>query len=124
MKGGEVMSKLGANERRAEIMRILESRREEKMSNLAFYFNVTRKTICTDIEILMTSFPIETVQGRYGCVRLMDGYAMYQGFLSEEQQQTLIEIFPLLDKQQSGVIFGLLRANGSKRNKERIEGLI
>ena len=118
------MGKLSANERRAEIMRILESRREEKMSNLAFYFNVTRKTICTDVEILMTSYPIETVQGRYGCVRLMDGYFMYQGFLSEEQQQTLIEIFPKLDKQQSDVIFGLLRANGSMRNKECIEGLI
>ena len=118
------MSKLNANDRRAEIMRILKGRREIKMSNLAFYFGVTRKTICTDVEVLMTSFPVETVQGRYGCVRLIDSYAMFQGILNEEQQQTLIKIFPRLDKQESEVIFGLLRSNGSKRNKERIEGLI
>ena len=118
------MSKLSANERRAEIMRILESSRQEKMINLAFHFNVTRKTICTDIEILMASYPIETVKGRYGCVKLEDGYAMYRSFLSDEQQETLFEIFPTLNEKQSKMIAGLLRAHGSMRNKERIEGLI
>lgn len=118
------MNKLSANERRAEIMRILECHRQEKMHNLAYLFNVTRKTICTDIEILMASFPIETVQGRYGCVKLKDGYAMYQSFLSEEEQVTLLEIFPTLSDKHSKVIAGLLCAHGSKRNKERIEGLI
>ena len=118
------MSKLSAYERRAEIMRILEGRRHEKMSNLAFQFGVTRRTICTDIEILMASYPIETAKGRHGCVKLQDGYATYQNFLSDEQQKTLLEIFPLLNKQQSKVIAGLLYAHGSKCNRERIEGLI
>lgn len=118
------MSKLSANERRAEIMRILESRRQEKMINLAHKFNVTRKTICTDIEILMASYPVKTVKGRYGCVKLEDGYAMYKNFLSDEQQEVLIEIIPLLNRRQFEVIIGLLRAGGSKRNKERIDGLI
>jgi predicted DNA-binding transcriptional regulator YafY len=103
-------------------MRILESRRQEKMLNLAFQFNVTRKTICTDIEILMALFPIETVKGRYGCVKLKDGYAIYQSFLSDEQQETLLEIIPALNEKQSKVIVGLLYAHGSKRNMLRIEG--
>ena len=118
------MSKLSANERRAEIMRILESRRQEKMINLASQFDVTRKTICTDIEILMASYPILTVKGKYGCVKLEDGYATYQRFLSDEQQETLLEIIPMLSKKQSKVIAGLLYAHGSMRYRERIEGLI
>ena len=76
--------KLSTNQCHAEIMRILESRRQEKMSNLALQFNVTRRTICSDIEVLTVSYPLETVQGRYGCVKLKDGYAMYQSFLSKE----------------------------------------
>ena len=55
-------------ERRAEIMRILESRRSEIMSNLAFYFGVSIRTICYDIDFLAALHPIETVRGEYGCV--------------------------------------------------------
>ena len=117
-------SKWKANERRAEIMRILESRRQETMSHFAFHFDVSIRTICYDIEFLMALYPIETVQGNGGCVKLQDGYAMYQSFLSEEQQEVLMDIFPLLDLAQSKVIKGLLYAHGSKKNMERIEGLI
>ena len=118
------MTRQCANERRAEIMRILESRREEKMSNLAFQFGVTRQTICADIAILMASYPILTERGKYGGVKLEAGYAMYQSFLSEEQQEVLFEIFPMLSDRQSEVIAGLLYAHGSKKNRERIKGLI
>ena len=111
-------------ERRAEIMRILESGGRETMSNFASYFGVSTRTIGYDIDFLSAFHPIETQRGSSGCVKLMAGSRKYQNILSEEQQQTLIEIFPLLDKRQSIVIFGLLRANGSKRNMERIEGLI
>ena len=118
------MSKLRASERREEIMRILESKRITKMSNLAALFQVSRQTIVTDIEILMASYPIETARGRYGHVKLQNGYATYKSILSEEQQEVLFEIFPKLDGRQADVIRGLLFTNGSKRNKERIEGLI
>ena len=40
------------------------------------------------------------------------------------RKETLIKIIPLLDKRQAKVIVGLLRANGFKRNRERIVGLI
>jgi len=112
-----------ANERRAEIMRILESRRQETMANFAFHFDVSIRTICYDIDFLTALYPIETLRGNNGCVRLMDGYAMYQGFLNEEQQETLMEIFPTLNEHNSKVIAGLLRAHGSKHNMERIKKL-
>jgi len=116
--------KWSVNERRAEIVRILESRRRETMSNLAFQFGVSVRTINYDIDNLAASHPIETVRGKGGCVKLMDGSRTYQNILSREQQETLIEIIPLISKQQAGVIKALLTAHGSRLNKERIDGLI
>jgi len=112
------------DERRAEIIRILESRRRETMSNLAFIFNVSVRTICYDIDILTALHPIETVRGKGGCVKLSEDYRSYQNILSDEQQEVLIEITPLLNKRQAVVVQELLRAYGSKRNMERIDGLI
>ena len=116
--------KWSVEERRAEIMRILESRRREKMTNFAFQFGVSRRTICYDIEILMVSHPIETVRGNRGCVKLMDGYRAYQNTLSDEQQETLFEIIPLISKGQAAILKGLLIAHGSRKNQVRIDGLM
>jgi len=119
-----VGKKWSVEERRAEIMRILESGRRDTMSNFAFHFGVSIRTIRYDIDFLTTIYPIETLRGKGGCVKLMDGYRQYQNVLSEEQQETLIEIIPLISKRQAEVIKGLLVAFGSKPNKERIDGLI
>jgi predicted DNA-binding transcriptional regulator YafY len=116
--------KWSVNDRRAEIMRILESRRSETMFNLAFQFGVSIRTINYDIDSLMSSHPIETVRGKGGCVKLAEGYRTYQKILSQEQQETLIEIIPLISKRQATVIIGLLLAHGSKPNQKRIDGLI
>jgi predicted DNA-binding transcriptional regulator YafY len=111
-------------ERRAEIMRVLARRRRETMTNFAFQFGVSRRTICYDIEALMVLYPIESSRGNGGCVRLADGYITYRNSLSEEEQETLIEIIPLISKEQATVIIGLLRVHGSKSNQKRIDGLI
>jgi len=111
-------------ERRAEIMRILESRRSENVANFVFMFGVSRRTICYDIEILTALHPIETVRGKGGCIRLTDGYRTYQNILSEEQQETLIDIIPLISDRQATILKGLLHAYGSKKNQQRIDGLI
>jgi len=115
------MSKLRANERRAEIMRILECERVAKMTNLAARFKVSRQTILTDIEILMASYPIETIRGRYGHVKLQEGYALYQSFLSQEVQDALLRNLGKFDEPDARLIVGLLRAHGSKHNLVRIE---
>ena len=116
--------KWSVEERCAEILRILDGGRRETMSNFAFHFGVLIRTIRYDIEFLTTIYPIEAVRGRGGCVKLMDGYRMYQNIFSEEQQETLIEIIPLVSIRQAEVIKGLLVAFGSKPNKGRIDGLI
>jgi len=119
-----VGKKWSVEERRAEIIKILESRRRETMSNFAFRFGVSIRTIGYDIDVLMVSHPIETVRGKGGCVKLTEGYRIYQNVLSQEQQETLLRIFPLLCKPDAEIIFGLLRAFGSRKNKQRIDGLI
>lgn len=66
---------MGADERRLEIIRILCQRRHEKMSNLAFEFGVSLRTIQRDINEISTSIPIYIKTGRYeGGVYLIDGY--------------------------------------------------
>ena len=116
--------KWSVEERRAEIMRVLESSRQETMSNLAHLFGVSIRTIGYDIDFLTILHPLETVRGRGGCVKLQENYRIHQRILSQEQQEVLIEIIPLINKRQAHVIRGLLVAYGSKQNCERLDGLI
>lgn len=112
------MSKLYANERRMEIMRILELRRTVTMQSLADDFRVARQTIYNDILILTRSYPIETVQGRNGHVKLEDGYVLGKHILTEKVQQILLRIIPTLDKVDAKEIMSLLLVHGSKQNRE------
>lgn len=54
------------SERREAILKVLCQRRQEKIDNLAFEFDVSVRTIKNDIEELTLAHPIETVRGRYG----------------------------------------------------------
>lgn len=66
---------MSPSERRQELLEVLCLRRYDTYSNLAYEFNVSKRTICRDIAVLMCSFPIETVCGRYGGgVKVADGF--------------------------------------------------
>ena len=71
------------------------------MSNFAFHFGVSTRTIGYDIDFLTASHPIETMRGKGGCVKLKDGYRTYQNTLSKEEQEALFETIPLMNKQQA-----------------------
>ena len=69
---------MSPSERRQRLLEVLCLRRYDTCANLAHEFHVCQRTIRYDIEILMCSYPIETVRGRYGGgVRVMDGYYFY-----------------------------------------------
>lgn len=57
---------MSAVERRQALLDTIRRRRFDTYANLAFEFDVSTKTIQRDIQILMCSYPIETVRGRYG----------------------------------------------------------
>jgi predicted DNA-binding transcriptional regulator YafY len=76
-------------ERRLALLQILCERREETINNLAFELRVSRNTIKTDIFVLSLSYPIYTVQGRGGGVRILDGYCLGMKYLTDKQSNLL-----------------------------------
>lgn len=57
---------MSAVERRQALLEVLCRRRFDTYANLTFEFGVSTRTIQRDIQILICSYPIETVRGRYG----------------------------------------------------------
>ncbi|MEM5766979.1 MAG: HTH domain-containing protein [Bacillota bacterium] len=100
---------MGPNERRQEIMETLCHRRQETMNNLAFEFGVSIRTIRNDIDILSLSYPLETVRGRYGGVRVMDGFYMNRKYLKPEQRDLLVRLRASLSGKDLAVMNGILQ---------------
>ena len=90
MEGGGHMS---AGERRQRILEILCLRRQDTYGNLATEFGVSRETIRHDIVLLMCSYPIETVRGRYGGgVRVKADFLPYRKALNKKQVRLLVKL--------------------------------
>lgn len=100
---------MGPNERRMEIIEVLCRRRQDTMSNLAFEFGVSIRTIKNDIDILSLSYPIETIRGRYGGgVKVADGYYLNRKYLKPEQQKLLEQLRTSLSGNDLAVINSIL----------------
>jgi len=113
---------MSANERRKEIMNILEGRRFETVANLAFQLGVSVRTIKYDIAVLMDARePIETQPGVGGGVRIAQDYRTFKNDISEEQQNLLLSLMCKMNEQDSRLIRELLRSHGSRKIKGHIE---
>lgn len=88
-KGGESMS---AYDRRLNLLAELVSQRFVNCEDLASKFGVNIRTIYRDVELLMCSYPIETVQGRYGGVKVLDWFNPSSTSLAPQQFALLIEL--------------------------------
>ena len=106
---------MSANERRAEIMRIMVARRQESMQVLAGELGVTDRTIRADILALTAEYPLETVRGNGGGVRIADWYHPHKNILSREQISVLEQLFSKADDEQKRVIDQMLREYGSNK---------
>ena len=85
---------MGTAERRVEIMRVLCRRRYEKVSNLAYEFGVSTRTILRDIEVLSITEPIYTQSGKYGGGVYVDAdYNMDRMYMSENEIAVLHKLF-------------------------------
>jgi len=101
---------MGPNERRMEIIEVLCKRRQDTMSNLAFEFGVSIRTIKKDIDILSLSYPIETIRGRYGGgVKVADGYYLNRKYLKPEQQELLERLRTSLSGTDLAVMNSILK---------------
>ena len=84
-------------ERRQKILEILCLRRHETTDNLAHEFNVSRETIRRDITVLTCSYPIETVQGGHGGVRVADWFHLDRRALNSDEITFLRKLEGQLD---------------------------
>jgi len=109
-----------ATERRSEIMRILISRRHVTMVHLAGEFGVRRGAIVNDITALTSEYPIETVRGNGGGVRLPDWYRPHSNTLTANQQTALIQLLDTADEFQRKAIFEILTSHGSPGIREKL----
>lgn len=106
---------MSANERRAEIMRIMVARRQENMQVLAAELGVTDRTIRNDILVLTAEYPLETSRGNGGGVRIADWYHPHKNILSQEQISVLEQFMDKADDEQKRVLDQMLREYGSNR---------
>ena len=100
---------MGPNERREMLLEALLQRREDTITNLASEFGVNERTIRRDIEQLTSSYPLETVRGRYGGgVRVADWYRQGRRHLTSEQEALLKKLASTLRGEELATMKGIL----------------
>ena len=72
-------------ERRQQVLEYLIQYRHTTLNDLCMEFNVSLSTIRRDVLILSCSYPITTVQGGGGGVKIADGYRLGMKYLSHSQ---------------------------------------
>lgn len=102
-----------ATERREEIMKIMIARRQENMTNLARELGVSTRTLRTDIEILTTQYPLETVRGNGGGVHLDKSYHPYKNTLSRQQTEVLQNLLGRATDEERIVLEQLIREHSN-----------
>lgn len=107
-----------ANERRMLILEALCARRQDTMQNLAFEFNVTRRTILSDIEQLSLSYPIYTLSGHAGGVYISEDYYLGKRYLNSEQQALVERLVGEVDEKDAKVLKGILERFTPKRREK------
>ena len=84
-------------ERRQKILEVLCLRRHDTYGNLAHEFNVSTRTIRRDIVVLTCSYPIETVQGGHGGVRVAECFHLDRRSLNSAEISFLRRLGEHLD---------------------------
>lgn len=96
-------------ERRQQLLEVLCLRRQDTYRNLAHEFGVSRETIRHDVVILMCSYPIETVRGRYGGgVKIRAEYMPYRKTLSTKQISLLNKLSSQLEGEDLATISSII----------------
>lgn len=104
---------MSANTRRAELIRLLICRRRDTVPNLALEFCVSEKTIRRDLVELTAQYPIVTIAGNGGGVRLEDWYQPYRKLFTKEQCAVLRELILLANAHQTIALVELLNTYGA-----------
>lgn len=102
---------MSAVERRQALLEVLCRRRFDTYANLAFEFGVSTRTIQRDIQILMCSYPIETMRGRYGGGMKYVGKCSHNGHIIQRLLNTeQVALLEELKTQVSGKKLDILNS--------------
>lgn len=97
------------SERRQMILEYLLEHRETTRFELSNHFNVSLRTIERDILILSCSYPIMTIQGGGGGIRIADGYRLGMKYLSESQAALLEQLSETLSGKDLEIMQSILK---------------
>jgi len=113
-----------ASQRRDEIIRILAADSHVTAGQLAKKFGVTTRTIRDDITALSPDYPLETIRGHGGGVKLMDGFHLHNVIFSRDQETLLLQLMDKADEPQRKGLLELLTAYGSPLMWKEVEDKI
>lgn len=99
---------MNPTERRSAIFTAICWRRFDSFVNLAREFQVSERTIQRDVILLTLSYPLETVRGRRGGVKLADWFHPADTWLNFEQIKLLRKIEPYLPPVEQVVLKSIL----------------
>ena len=105
-------------ERRQQIIEYLNGNRSTTLEELTALFQVSKRTIRYDLEILSCSYPIYSVQGKGGGIRVADGWYLSRSYLSEPQEAFLRSLLPGLQPEDTETMNAIL-AKFAKPKKEK-----
>lgn len=109
--------KLTTFERRIEMLFLITNCRKTTITELSYYFNVSKVTVFRDIEFLSRYAPIYTKQGMYGGIYVFDEYRKKLLLpLSDDEEKLLKKLSANLD----GKELHLLNTIISKYSKPEI----
>lgn len=97
------------SERRQMILEYLLEHRETTRFELSNHFNVSLRTIERDILILSCSYPIITIQGGGGGIKIADGYRLGMKYLSESQAALLEQLSDTLSGKDLEIMQSILK---------------
>lgn len=83
-------------ERRQKLLEVLCLRRHDTCANLAHEFGVSVETIRRDIRELTCSYPVETVSGGHGGVRVAEWFHLDRRSLTADELELLKRLAQLL----------------------------
>ena len=101
-----------AAERRQEILEILCQRRFEKRENLANEFGVNKRTIERDILTLSLSYPIYTIPGKGGGIKVADYYKPMRPRMNSTQLNLLRNLLPTLSETDQATMQEIIKIYG------------
>lgn len=82
-----------------EIIYILLNKKKVTATELAEYFEVSRRTICRDIEMLsFAGIPIYADKGRYGGISLLDNFVLDKSLITDSEQQEILASLKILEE--------------------------